>query len=58
MERYGALMEGLCAVVPEVRLEIPVTYQDGRKGMLAATVALHEVAAPVPARRDPITERA
>ena len=57
-ERYGALIEGLYAGVPQVHLEIPVTYQDGRKGMLAATVALHEVAAPVTVRRDPITERA
>ncbi|HPU52407.1 MAG TPA: long-chain fatty acid--CoA ligase, partial [Burkholderiaceae bacterium] len=57
-ERYGALIEGLYAGVPQVHLEIPVTYQDGRKGMLAATVALHEVASPVSARQEPVTERA
>ena len=41
-ERYAALIEGLYEGRPEVRIEIPVTYQDGRKGRLAATVRLHD----------------
>ena len=44
-ERYAALVDGLYAGSSEVRLEIPVTYQDGRKGMLAATVRLNDVGA-------------
>jgi long-chain acyl-CoA synthetase len=41
-ERYAALIEGLYEGRQEVRIEIPVTYQDGRKGKLAATVRLHD----------------
>ncbi|GAA4401404.1 AMP-dependent synthetase/ligase [Quisquiliibacterium transsilvanicum] len=41
-ERYAALVDGLYDGRSEVHLEIPVTYQDGRKGTLAATVRLHD----------------
>ncbi len=46
-ERYAALVEGLYDGRDEVRLEIQVTYQDGRKGTLAANVRLHDVGAGV-----------
>lgn len=42
-QRYGALIEGLYGDGSEVALEIPVTYQDGRQGTLAARVAIHDI---------------
>lgn len=45
-DRYAKLIEALYASVSSVSLEIPVTYQDGRRGSLAATVLIHDVARP------------
>lgn len=42
-QRYVALIDGLYAGSAEAHLEIPVTYQDGRKGTLSATVRVHDV---------------
>ena len=41
--RYARLVDALYAGEHEVALEIPVTYQDGRKGVLHARVAVHDV---------------
>ena len=43
IERYAELIDGLYAGQGNIALKIPVTYQDGRRGTLAATVALHDV---------------
>ena len=53
-QRYATLIEALYAGEPEARLEIQVTYQDGRKGSLNARVRVHDVAgaAAAPGRRD------
>ncbi len=42
-ERYGALIAGLYAGEKTIAFEIPVTYQDGRQGTLAARVHVHDV---------------
>ncbi len=42
-QRYARLVDALYAGEDHAPLEIPVTYQDGRKGMLAARVAVHDV---------------
>ena len=51
---HATLIEALYAGEPEARLEIQVTYQDGRKGSLNARVRVHDVAgaAAAPGRRD------
>lgn len=41
--RYSALIEGLYAGRPEADIDIPVTYQDGRRGHLAACVAMYDI---------------
>jgi long-chain acyl-CoA synthetase len=53
-QRYATLIEALYGGEPEARLEIQVTYQDGRKGSLNARVRVHDVAgaAAAPGRRD------
>jgi len=43
LDRYAPLIEGLYAGQESVELKIAVTYQDGRRGTLAATVAVHDV---------------
>ena len=45
-QRYASLIDGLYGGAAEVRIEIPVTYQDGRKGTLAANVRVNDVDAP------------
>jgi len=42
-QRYAALIDGLYGGADEVRIEIPVTYQDGRKGTLTANVRVSDV---------------
>jgi len=42
-ERYKALIEGIYGSDTAVQLEIPVTYQDGRRSMLSAVVTIHDV---------------
>jgi long-chain acyl-CoA synthetase len=44
-QRYSALIDGLYGERGEVALEIPVTYQDGRQGTLAARVVIHDIGA-------------
>ena len=44
-ERYGNLVEAIYSGAPDINLEIAVTYQDGRKGVLKATVNVSDVAA-------------
>ena len=44
-ERYHVLIDALYAGQGEAKLEIPVTYQDGRKGLLTARVHVHDVGA-------------
>jgi long-chain acyl-CoA synthetase len=44
-QRYGALIDGLYGDGGAVALEIPVTYQDGRQGTLAARVVIHDIGA-------------
>ena len=57
-DRYARLIDALYAGEAEASLQIPVTYQDGRKGMLAARVAVHDVGdAPLPSA-EPKLERA
>ena len=41
-ERYGSLIEALYAGDSQVQFNIAVTYQDGRRGNLAASVAIHD----------------
>lgn len=42
-ERYAPLIDGLYGGAEQVALSVPVTYQDGRKGTLSATVAITRV---------------
>jgi long-chain acyl-CoA synthetase len=44
VERYAPLIDALYAGDDSVAITVPVTYQDGRRGNLAATVAIHAVA--------------
>src|SRR5690606_11143972 len=47
-DRHGGLIDALYAGDADAALQIPVTYQAGRKGMLSARVAIHDVSdAPV-----------
>ncbi|MBI5261844.1 MAG: AMP-binding protein [Bradyrhizobium sp.] len=43
-DRYAKLIDALYASASSATLDIPVTYQDGRRGRLAATVLIHDVA--------------
>jgi long-chain acyl-CoA synthetase len=42
-ERYKPLIDGLYAGQRGVAIEIPITYQDGRRGTLAVRVEIHDV---------------
>ena len=44
-ERYARLIDGLYAGEDVITITVPVTYQDGRKGVLNANVAVTEVTA-------------
>lgn len=57
-QRYGPLIDALYAGEKEAALEIPVTYQDGRRGMLAARVTIHDVGEAPVASTEPALERA
>jgi long-chain acyl-CoA synthetase len=49
-ERYAALIDAIYAGSDQVRITVPVTYQDGRKGALTATVGITDVGdSPLPA---------
>lgn len=43
VERYADLIDGLYTGKDRVALSIPVTYQDGRRGTMAANVLVHSV---------------
>ncbi|MGH6753346.1 MAG: long-chain fatty acid--CoA ligase, partial [Bradyrhizobium sp.] len=43
LERYAELIDGLYTGKDCVALSIPVTYQDGRRGTMAANVLVHSV---------------
>jgi long-chain acyl-CoA synthetase len=43
-QRYRALIDGLYAGVHDIDCEIAVTYQDGRRGVLRATVVATDIA--------------
>jgi long-chain acyl-CoA synthetase len=43
VERYAELIDGLYTGKDRVALSIPVTYQDGRRGKMAANVLVHSV---------------
>lgn len=45
--RYKALIDGIYDGSSTVEAEIPVTYQDGRKGVLRATAAVTDIDQPV-----------
>lgn len=49
-ERYAALIDAVYAGADKVRLTVPVTYQDGRKGVMSADVAIVDVAGPTPVK--------
>ena len=42
-QRYSELIDAIYSGAPEVDLEIPVTYQDGRQGILRATVTIADL---------------
>ena len=56
IERYGTLIDGLYGGGDKVTVEIPVTYQDGRRGALVARVDIHDVD-PGAARVQPAAEK-
>lgn len=41
-QRYAAVIDGLYSGAQVVDVQIPITYQDGRQGILAARVAIHD----------------
>jgi len=43
LQRYAELIDGLYAGAERVALSIPVTYQDGRRGTMTASVLIHSV---------------
>ena len=50
--RYRALIEGLYAGAADIPCEIAVTYQDGRQGVLRATVVATDIAPPTAQERN------
>lgn len=57
VERYAPLIAGLYADLDTVDLRIVVTYQDGRRGTLAAKVAVYDVEPGVRATRPAVTPK-
>jgi long-chain acyl-CoA synthetase len=43
LQRYAVLIDGLYAGKDRVTFAIPVTYQDGRQGTMAANVLVHSI---------------
>jgi long-chain acyl-CoA synthetase len=56
-ERYGALINGLYDGSREVRIDIPVTYQDGRRSNFEALVFIHDTDAPLLRHLDTATKK-
>ena len=52
-ERYARLIDGLYAGEDVITITVPVTYQDGRKGVLNANVAVTEVTATAAGKAPP-----
>jgi long-chain acyl-CoA synthetase len=50
-ERYGSLVEALYSGAESARIESEVTFEDGRKGMMRAELAIRDVMT-APVRRE------
>ena len=44
-ERYRALVDALYGDAPEARIESEVTFEDGRKGVIKATLKIRDAKA-------------
>ena len=56
-ERYGELIDALYGGAREIFARTEVTFEDGRKGMIAATVKIHDMK-PYPGTHEPLAEAA
>ncbi len=56
-QRYAAVIDGLYAGADAVDIQIPVTYQDGRQGSLAARVAIHDSETAAQRRGEAVSQR-
>nr|WP_258178870.1 recombinase family protein [Burkholderia multivorans] len=56
-QRYAAVIDGLYAGADAVDIKIPVTYQDGRQGSLAAQVAIHDSETPAQRHGKAVVQR-
>jgi long-chain acyl-CoA synthetase len=56
-ERYGDLIEALYSGASEVFARTEVTFEDGRKGTIAATVKIHDMEV-YPGAFEPLAEAA
>lgn len=56
-QRYAAVIDGLYAGADAVDIQIPVTYQDGRQGSLAARVAIHDSETAIQRREEAVAQR-
>ncbi|WP_342640147.1 AMP-dependent synthetase/ligase [Rhodoligotrophos ferricapiens] len=57
-QRYKTLIDGIYSGAPSVRIEVPVTYQDGRRSTLVASVAIHDVDEDATRARAPLATEA
>ena len=53
----AAVIDGLYAGADAVDIQIPVTYQDGRQGSLAARVAIHDSETAAQRRGEAVSQR-
>jgi long-chain acyl-CoA synthetase len=56
-QRYAAVIDGLYAGADAVDIQIPVTYQDGRQGSLAARVTIHDSETAAQRRGEAVSQR-
>lgn len=56
-QRYAAVIDGLYAGADAVDIQIPITYQDGRQGSLAARVAIHDSETAAQRRGEAVSQR-
>ena len=52
-EKYAAAIEALYGAADQIELVTEITYEDGRKGALAARIAIDAVAGPAAAAGEP-----
>ena len=45
-DRYAVLIDAIYSGIDEVHIDVPITYQDGRRGSLQADVAIEDVETP------------